>query len=271
MKRIRKGDEPVLLAAYRQAAPASTWEAMRGDALNRGQQAYVACRAQTIIDQGGLCAYCEIDIHDNDPLKCRIEHFHPKSDVTTGHNWALDWNNMLAVCSGGSQSALDDPSHYQKPLPANLSCDAYKDKQIQSGRLSAGCAGWILDPKQIYAFPCLFKVNAFDGTIEPDAHACISAPAWPGNRHASTLALVRHTIDMLNLNCVRLKDARLIVIRGIEKDKKRERDKGFDAGQGLTNLAERYFRRIWPSFFTTRRLRLGQTAEQYLQQNNFQG
>lgn len=257
--------------AYRKAVPAGTWEAMRNDVLWGGQQAYAECRAQAITDQGGLCAYCEIDIRDNDPLKCRVEHFHPKSDVISGHNWALDWNNMLAVCSGGSQSVLHAPSHYLQPLPANLSCDANKDRMIQSGKLPTDCAGLILDPQQIHAFPCLFKVSSVDGSIEPDPSACAGTPPWPNNQHACTFELVKHTIDMLNLNCNRLKQARLAVIRDIEKAKKQQRGKGYNADQGLANLATRYLGHSWPRFFTTIRLRLGQAAEQYLKRNDFRG
>ncbi|EIL95713.1 hypothetical protein UU5_09896 [Rhodanobacter sp. 115] len=244
---------------------------MRNDAHWGGQMAYTDCRDRVLTDQGGLCAYCEIDIGGYDPLKCRIEHFHPKSDVNAAHNWALDWGNMLAVCSGGSQSALSDPTYFLKPLPENLSCDAYKDRQVQSGALTADCAGWILDPQQIFAFPCLFKVNASDGSIEPDDVACGNAPPAPDNHHASTFDLVKHTIDMLNLNCNRLMRARLVVVRAIERAKKQQRDKGFNAQQGLANLAKSYLQRPWPGFFTTIRLQIGQAAEQYLRQNNFQG
>ena len=143
MKHVLKGAEPPTLAFYAQAAPKSSWEQMRDDPYFQGQQAYQDCRSACITDQKGLCAYCEIDIRDNDPLKCRIEHFHPKSDQTTAHNWALDWQNMLAVCNGGSIEYLTASGFYLPPRQANLSCDAHKDRMIQQGQLPACCEGWL--------------------------------------------------------------------------------------------------------------------------------
>lgn len=270
VKRVCKGIEPETLKAFRSAMPTSSWDGMRDDTKWNGKQAYLDCREHTISDQGGLCAYCEIGIHENDPLKCRVEHFHPKSSTTHGHNWALDWNNMLAVCSGGSQGASVDPAHYLAPLPNNLSCDAHKDRQIQLGKLDANCAGLILSPLQISAFPILFIVSAFDGTIAPNYNDLSKMPPPPGSKHSTVAALVEHTIDMLNLNCDRLKRARLVVVRNIENGKKEQRSKGFNAEQGMTNLAKRYFVRTWPAFFTTIRSRLGPAAEVHLKQKFFQ-
>lgn len=271
MKRVRKAAEPPTLTNFRNAAPNSTWEGMRNDVLWGGQQAYVDIRAQLITDQGCLCAYCEIDIHDNDPLKCRVEHFHPKSDPVSPPNWALVWTNMVGVCNGGSYRHTTAPGFVLEPLSDNLSCDAFKDSRIQAGALALACEGWILDPMQIGAALCLFKISKSDGRLLPDDAACLASEPWHGNRHATLAALVQHTIDMLNLNCDRLKDARLTIVRDIERGKKRQRDQGFDATVGLANLAERYFSRSWPGFFTVIRHCLGPAAEARLQAINFQG
>lgn len=88
MKRVQRGSEPTQLAVYRATNSTVTWEQMRADA--QGRAVYESTRAQLIDEQGGLCAFCGIDIRDNDSLKCRIEHFHPKSDASATHNWALD-------------------------------------------------------------------------------------------------------------------------------------------------------------------------------------
>lgn len=271
MKKVRKGKEPDELRAYRKAAPQGTWENLRNDTLWGGPKAYATCRQRTIQDQGGLCAYCEIDIRNIDPLMCRVEHFHPKSDLTGPANWALDWQNMLGVCNGGSHPHVTAPGFLLEPLAKNLSCDAYKDQRIQSGALPAACEGWILDPMQILAFPSLFKVRMFDGFLEPDDAACSAYGNWASNKHATVAQLAQHTIDMLNLNCDRLALSRRTLIRNIEKNKKLQRDKGYSATQGLTNLADLYFRRNWPGFFTVIRFCLGPTAEAYLQGANFQG
>ncbi len=243
---------------------------MRDDANFGGPGAYEACRSQLLTDQGGICAFCEIAIHDNDPLKCRVEHFHPKSDISPAHNWALDWNNLIGVCAGGSYRYGIEP-HTQEPLAQNLSCDAHKDQMIQSGSLSAQCEGWILNPTQLIASPSLFQVEKSTGKLRPDIAHCTAIPAWPGNQHADVQTLVQHTIDMLNLNCDRLCRARLALVRDIERNKKKQRDQGFSAQQGLGNLATHYLRRRWPGFFTTIRICLGAAAESHLANLAFQG
>lgn len=265
MKRVIRGDEPGELKGYRLARPDSTWEQMRGDAL--GRVTYETVRRELLKGQGGLCAYCEIGIHDGDPLKCRVEHFHPKSDTSIGHNWALDWQNMMVVCMGGSQRH-QSPPHTLEPLPENLSCDAYKDQMIRSGQLDEHCEGWLIDPMGLPAFPCLFFLEKSTGQLLPDADRCAEV-VLPGNKHPSTQVLVQHTIDMLNLNCARLCEARKRVIWNIEHDKKSLRLQNIRPEQALRALAERYFRRRWLGFFTTIRLSLG--AERYLTDTGFQG
>ncbi|MCP5168805.1 MAG: TIGR02646 family protein [Hahellaceae bacterium] len=243
---------------------------MKTDTHFGGPVAYDACRMKLLADQGGICAFCEMGIHDNDPLKCRVEHFHPKSDITPAHNWALDWDNLLGVCAGGSYKYGTAP-HTQEPLSQNLSCDAHKDQMIQSGKLSEQCEGWILNPLDIMANPSLFVIEKSTGRLLPDTAQCATLPAWPNNRHADLQALVQNTIDMLNLNCDRLSQARLALVRDIEHNKKKQREQGFSPQQGLSNLAAHYFRQHWPQFFTTIRICLGAYAESHLASIAFQG
>lgn len=267
MKQLSRSDDPAELAEYRAAKPASTWDQMRGEA--EGRVVYEIVRRQLINGQGGLCAFCEIGLHDHNPLKCRVEHFHPKSDTSTAHNWALDWQNMLAVCMGGSQRH-QQPPHALEPLPENLSCDAYKDQMINLGNLAEHCEGWIIDPMGLPAFPSLFFLEKSTGRLLPDEDMC-SGIALLGNKHQGTRALVQHTIDMLNLNCDRLCEARVRVLWDIERRKKSLRQQGIQPQRGLRDLAEHYFRPRWPDFFTTIRLSLGVAAEQYLTDIGFQG
>jgi uncharacterized protein (TIGR02646 family) len=270
MKRVLRQPEPIQLTNYRNANPTSTWEQMRNDAIHDGPAAYDESRRKLIADQGGICAFCEIDIRDNDPLKCRVEHFHPKSDVTPAHNWALDWDNLLAVCAGGSYRFTSAP-YVHEPLAENLSCDAHKDRMIQAGKLQEQCEGWILNPAEIPVSPSFFRLEMSTGRLLPDPNHCAALPAWPGNRHADAQTLVQHTIDMLNLNCDRLCNARLAIIRDIERNKKRQREAGFSAQQGLGNLAVHYLRQRWPGFFSTIRLCLGTAAETHLANLGYQG
>lgn len=270
MKRVLKQNEPNSLQRYRHSAPDSTWRNMKDDPHHGGPTAYTDSRTQLIADQKRLCAYCEIDISGNDPLRCRIEHFHPKSDITPAHNWALDWHNLLAVCAGGS-NRHDNAPYTHEPLAKNLSCDAHKDQMIQSGRLQEACEGWVLNPLLLQASPCIIKLEKSTGKILPDAVACAAAPQWPNSQHENFQQIVQHTIDMLNLNCDRLCQARLVVSRGIERNKKKERTDGRSAKQGFNNLFARYFQREWPSFFSTVRLSLGPHAEAYLTARQYQG
>lgn len=264
MKRVAKGVEPAALQAYRQAQPQASWDAMRDDALHGGQQAYADIRTQTHHDQGGLCAYCEIDIRDNDSLKSRIEHFHPKSDCSMAVNWALAWPNMLAVCAGGSYRYGQVP-HTLAPLEENLSCDAHKDRLIQKNLLAQACEGWVLDPLTLAGWPAsLFALSKSDGRLGANEAQCSQFDPWPGNHHADMAALLTHTITALNLNCTRLREARLRVIWDIERNKKKQRDAGLNAQQGLQNLVKRYLGQRWSGFFTTICLCLGMSAVDYL-------
>jgi uncharacterized protein (TIGR02646 family) len=244
---------------------------MRDDALHGGQASYADCRKTAVADQGGLCAYCEIDIRDNDPLKCRVEHFHPKSDTSTTHNWALDWNNLLAACNGGTHAHVNTAGFHLEPMSDNLSCDAHKDRLIQEKKLNMDCDGWILHPLHIQAPPPLFRVNKSTGELAPDATGCAASPPWPRNRHASVEALVEFTIDALNLNCDRLIAARLEVVRAIEHGKKQKRDAGLNGASGLAALARQYFVRVWPPYFTTVCSCLGPAAETHLKAIAYQG
>jgi uncharacterized protein (TIGR02646 family) len=270
VKRVLKGNEPANLQAFRLAQPQATWEQLRNDPMNGGMQAYADIRSEAKISQGGLCAYCEIDIRDNDPLKSRVEHFHAKSHTGTPTNWALHWSNMLAVCAGGSYKYGAAP-YTMEPIRKNLSCDAHKDQLIQDGKLPKACEGWVIDPLLLPATPSLFAINKTTGELRADDAACTNAPPWPSNQHADVKALVEHTISVLNLNCDRLRTARLLVIEDIEDNKKMQRLAGRTHQQALSLLANRYLGKPWPGFFTTICLCLGEAADSYLQQVQYQG
>jgi uncharacterized protein (TIGR02646 family) len=207
-----------------------------------------------------VCAYCEIDVSDRDPLRLRIEHFHPKADTSTPMNWALDWPNMLAVCLGGSYRHGTVP-HTLEPLTSNLSCDAHKDLLIQQGQLPSACGGWVINPLLLPSSPCLFRVDKFSGELHPHEGHCAAAAAWPGNMHADVQALVTHTITMLNLNCPRLCAARRAVVHDIERNKKKMAVLKLKPEDGMARLAQRYLQHRWPAFVTTIRSCLGAAAE----------
>ncbi|MDH0865487.1 retron system putative HNH endonuclease [Mitsuaria sp. GD03876] len=270
MKRTLRGSEPVGLRRFRDEHPEGTWDAFRDAAAGQENDPYKDCRTELFESQGGLCAYCEIDVRDGNPLTCRVEHFHPKSDITPEKNWALDWLNLLGVCAGGSYRYGAAP-HTLEPLHQNLSCDAAKDRRVQRDDRLMQCEGRILRPEQIPADACLLKLQRSTGRLEADVNECMKFEAQIQHEMESLADLVEQTIDILNLNCDRLCQARLMVSRSIEHAKKQQRDQGFTPQQGMANLTDRYLRVRWPAFFTTIRLCMRDAFDARLVRDGYTG
>jgi uncharacterized protein (TIGR02646 family) len=256
MKRVLKGAEPASLASFRSAEPSAAWEEMRNDALHNGKETYKDCRAKSIADQHGLCAYCECRIDSES--HSRVEHFHPKSDTSTRHNWHLDWQNMLATCDGGESAASET-----EPLPDNLSCDAYKNHLANKGKLSGDMEQEMFNPLQLPAFPNLFKLNKGTGHLEVDTSVCALASVDADK--------LRRTVEILNLNCERLAKQRRKIVVNIDKNKKARRQKQCRPEEMPAFLIQRYFNGNWPEFFTTIRCCLGQAAEDHLRAIGYTG
>ena len=269
VKRVLKSRPgPQSLSAYKQNHPGDTWGRMRDNNAERGSQAARECRAQAVRDQRGLCAYCEQEIAADNPLHCQVEHFHPKSDRAGTRNWGLDWENMLAVCDGGSRGSPEERK--TRPLPESLYCDAHKDREIQIRKLPKACEGHLLNPLEIPAFPNLFALDKGTGFLRPDATSC-AAVKIPGNAFGTTAELVKRTIAALNLNCDRLAEKRRLLVVDIDKTKQTLRQKGTSAAVMRRELIRRYFSTRWPAFFTTLRCCLGQAAENHLRSISYQG
>ncbi|MBQ2975400.1 MAG: TIGR02646 family protein, partial [Phascolarctobacterium sp.] len=104
MKRVYKREqEPELLKSYRTRYPDAKWDKFR----RRFTRGYRQVKQAIIEDQRGLCAYCEISIKMKEDYTevddFRVEHFYPKGATQDGgHNYHLDWRNLLGVCHGGS-------------------------------------------------------------------------------------------------------------------------------------------------------------------------
>lgn len=287
MKAIAKGVEPTSLTNYRAACPDSTWEEMKNDPQHGGQSAYREIKRRLVRNQRCLCVFCEqsiatgmsdaeIDLARQDQA---VEHFHPKSDSSRPPNWALCWETMWAVCLGGSVKPRDgdphDPDRYMPPLPENLSCDKFKDHQIDAGKLPLSPEGWIACPEEIPASPILFQF-ASDASIEPhpvNAESFVFAT----NHRAGTNELLSETIQHLNLNCNRLRRRRIIVKNVLEKRirQTRQQHPGASPRDVLLLLARRLFTNKpnlpWPEFFTLLRWRLDEAAETRLSELDYQG
>ncbi|MEA5163528.1 retron system putative HNH endonuclease [Cereibacter johrii] len=132
MRRISKSPRaPKDYEEFAAANPNANWAAI---SENKELQAIKERLKDALYaDQLGLCAYCESKLHlarGTAVDDFRVEHFHPKSDETGDVNWNLAWGNLLAVCTGGNQRALADPSKFTKP---DFSCDVPKGDKILDG------------------------------------------------------------------------------------------------------------------------------------------
>lgn len=262
MKKIKKSPPPNALTSFSQKYPHNDWDDFRYS--NQGND-YQAIKTLIFNDQGGLCAFCESEV--NDTHTQRVEHFHPKSDKSNpNHNWALDWLNVMGVCLGGSGFDTDKTIH---PLPANLSCDAYKDHLIVKKKLSINCEGYLFNPLNLPEFPCLFDLDKRTGELKPKSNYNNAAFVGLRNNYSTISELVEKTIEHLNLNCDRLNQQRLLLIRQYERTIKQARLTNDQ--QIHTKLAVRWFQQKWLPFFTTRRILLGHHAENYLLANNYDG
>lgn len=261
MKYCRKEpDEPQCLAAIRGQNPAAEWERdFKGS--GEGRACYEKLRTRLRQSQTGLCAYCEIRLTMGNE---QIAHFHPKSDRSGDHNWALDWDNLWIACLGGTRRAdrvIGSAGTPKYPLPENRSCD--------EATTDAVLDGVILKPDEVPPFPRLFRFLQSPDRLDivPEPSACIAA-GIPVER-------VEATIEKLNLNCRRLAEARLPLHRQLESAKKRLRESGTEPCTGLRRLAEAHFaidsEGYRKSLFTVARWSLGRCAEDYLKDTQFCG
>lgn len=274
MKRLAKSAPPNPLTEFQRQYPDADWEQFRNHALGAEPVGtdYKKIKALLIRDQGGLCAYCETQLADLEPDQQRIEHFHPKSDRSNpAKNWALDWNNIIAVCIGGEEQAQKQKAGENAfPLPQNLSCDAHKNHYFNSVAKSVAddALSQLENPLQMPAFPCLFDFQRADGKLLPHVENCRRFDVEHDRDEGHTYRKILNTIKVLNLNCDRLCENRRQVLHAWGRVTKIAR--GMNDVQIKQKLAARWLGK-WEPFFTTRRILLGSVAEDYLQQKSFCG
>lgn len=252
MKRVYKSkQEPESLARYRKSYPQETWEHFR----RRSRNGYREVKQQILRDQHGLCAYCEIGIKlaqaEPEVDDFRVEHFYPKGATKErGHNYHLDWRNLLGVCHGGSQPYVPDAERRYSELKRDRSCDVPKGgKEISS---------WILNPLKIPGRVRIFRYAEHSGKMFVDEDSC------PQNLQRKA----RSTIRELNLNAPRLMRLRLEVIQKLEDEIAQALAQGQDLEETLTLLAETCllpnYEGVSLSFFSVIRWYLGEAAEQVI-------
>lgn len=249
MKRVYKSkEEPEQLRLYRLHNPEETWEHFR----RRSRYGYKQVKKAILQDQHGLCAYCEISIKlaetENEVDDFRVEHFYPKNATQEhGHNYHLDWRNLLGVCHGGSQPYVPDAQWRYSSQKRDRSCDVPKaGKEISE---------MILNPLKVPGKVRLFRYAEHNGRMYVDEKSC--------PRHLQLKA--RSTIKELNLNAPRLMRMRLAVIHKLEDEITEELAKGMPLDEILTVIAQSclvpdYQGRSLP-FFSVIRWYLGEAAE----------
>jgi uncharacterized protein (TIGR02646 family) len=258
MKTIPKSAEPLPLQAWVEANPDETWEALSNERTVRDE----LCR-QLLIDQGGLCAYCEIDLVLNavdgyDDF--RVEHFFPKKPQIppTPINYALHWPNLLAVCHGGSRSWLASHIKDRHTTPDHC-CDVPKGDN--------NWLGIILDPQTIPAFPALF---AFIEQGEQAGQITVAE-----NCPSEFKGQAANSIEKLRLNARRLCTRRKPVIDALREGVESLLAQGYELDVAMQEMAQSQLRKnenqCWPKYFSCVRWYLGTHAEEQLQCINYQG
>lgn len=248
MKLVKKSPKvPDKLMSFSTAHPGANWKKFKNN-----DSRYKETAAQIRSDQGGICAYCEVDLlTSNDPGKLpdfRIEHFHPKSPHAPPPNWALDWTNLLGACHGGSQRDVVDPTRFTSP---DLCCDVPKGNNNWTAH--------ILNPLvDVPAFPRFFKYVESDGKVEVDEGLC---PAF-------LVGKANETITRLNLNAPRLTRLRGAVIDALRDLITERLAQGATVEQATAEVSSAMFKddptKDWPAFFTCIRWYLGPAAENWL-------
>ena len=261
LKKINKSEPPNQLTTFFDSNPTASWEEFYNTELD-----YDELKTLIFTDQGQLCAYCEQSLKTEGASKKRIEHYHSKSDKGNPTiNWALDWQNVIGVCLGGSynDSYKDDSDFKKFPPPDNLSCDSYKGHLEIKNKLPSD----FLNPLEIIASPTLFDFDKATGKLRANENNCT---AYQQEHDAPSLSeLVFNTITVFNLNCDRLTDARLQVFRAYQRDIAKARKRKDE--QIHSKLVKQWLGEEWRCFFTTRRILLSTHAEKYLEDKEYQG
>lgn len=248
MKHCGKSPEPpACLADFRQQHPHASWDEFRDD-----RECYTSVRDRLSTEQGGVCAYCELDLL---PDNRQVAHFHPKSDQTSQHNWGLDWNNLWLACKGGTQRHHRDPANFLPPINQNRSCDESKGDKIVDDV--------VLSPAEIPPFPRIFDYDDADKkmTIIPNQQGCEMA--------GIPVEKVKATIEIFKLNCDRLAEERWryydVMVQAMKYSgpKSVEDYKKFKAAI-LKKFIAMDEGRQWKKFFTLTRWYFEEDAEKYL-------
>lgn len=258
MKTIPKSAAPPSMQTWVESNPDATWDALSNERAVRDELCW-----QLLLDQGGLCAYCEIDLvlnAEDGYDDFRVEHFIPKKPQipATPINYALHWPNLLAVCHGGSRNWLASHIKDRHTSPDHC-CDVPK--------ADSNWLGIILDPQTIPAFPALF---AFIEQGEQAGQMTVADTCPNELRDQAT-----NSIEKLRLNAKRLNTRRKPVIDGLRESVVWLLEQGYELDAAMQELAQSQLRKnanqCWPKYFSCVRWFFGRHAEEQLQRIDYSG
>lgn len=282
MKKIKKTSCPDVLTSYIVKHPIGdqehSWSCFCENTVNKR-----SVQKQIKIDQRGLCAYCELDFlevpaeqrtSDGKGIKpdFRVDHFHPKSDMSVpGKNWHLDWHNLLGCCTGGDERNVVDSKRFIDEK-TKRHCDAKKGDRVLDNI--------ILNPlTEVPAFPCLWSIseNSTEDEIilEASQDACNSVSE-------DCYCKAKNTLDELNLNCSLLARFRCKALKRVQSHIKDKILSKISAGKVENQAVEEAIEEVmqmlyeakpckWPPFFSTIRAKYAFAAEKQLKAIGYDG
>lgn len=168
---IKKGTPPSELEELKQKAEFLGLSDKEGyDLLRNPLKKEV--RSSLVQEQGHLCAYCmrripdeRIREDDKDLSEVYIEHWHARSSESNdGENKGLDYNNMLAVCSGNEKT----PGVTGKHRKRYFTCDKKRENRLLH-----------VNPLEIKSIESIFyssegTIKSFDSDIDNDINVILN-------------------------------------------------------------------------------------------------
>ena len=253
MKYILKSPEPDALRDYC-AGVTGTWQSFTAD------KTYGKVVDQLLLDQRGICAYCEVDLIISDGCgysDLRVEHFHPKSDDHP--KWTFKWQNLLLTCCGGNRDHLSSESGDRFTSPDH-SCDVPKEDKILDGV--------IFHPSEQDRLRSLLFSYHMDGQMEV-SEDCPEDLKDQALRTISELRLSPERAAKKSKDTTpRLVRMRSAFLSGLQDQVQAFMEDGLSTEQAMTVLAETLFpedeEEDWTKFFSCARWYLGPAAEDRL-------
>lgn len=257
MKKVKKNNIiPIELLNYATSHPTKTWENFKDEC----QTGYKTVLNEIKSNQSGVCCYCEITFYDEKGIRddFRVEHFHPKSDVSTSKNWNLIWTNLLGCCHGGSDKSVLGAKRFIANKKHRHS-DVLKGEKLWDDE--------ILNPLDIPAFPPIFKISS-TGEMSVLEKNCTDANI--------DITKAKNCLDekKLNLNSPILQEWRKSVIDNLRNMMIKTDDIELMI-ENIEELLATYLvkdsNENYSPFFTTIRSYFEEDAEEFLRLNNYDG